>query len=64
MKISASKLKGLLQIVYSRPVKEVEIDQCLAAVENLMTKHNLKEKEAINRFSLLALNLNEFLYLD
>jgi hypothetical protein len=29
-----------------------------------MAKHNLNEKEAMDRFSLLALNLNEFLYLD
>ena len=58
------QIKRALQIVYSRPVQEVEIDQCLVAVYDLMTKHNLKEKEAMTRFSLLALNLNEFLYID
>ena len=35
-----------------------------SAMKDLMAKHNLNETEALNRFSLLALNLNEFLYLD
>jgi len=58
------QIKRALQIAYSRPIQENEIEQCVDAVNDLMTKHNLKEKEAMTRFSLLALNLNEFLYLD
>jgi len=58
------QIKRALQIVYSRPLQENEIDQCVAAVNDLMAKHSLNEEEAMNRFSLLALNLNEFLYLD
>ena len=57
-------IKRALQIVYSRPLQENEIDQCVAAVNDLMAKHSLNEEEAMDRFSLLALNLNEFLYLD
>lgn len=58
------QIKRALQIVYSRPLKQTEIDKCVAAVNDLIAKHNLNEKEAMDRFSLLALNLNEFLYLD
>jgi hypothetical protein len=58
------QIKRALQIVYSRPLQQTEIDNCVAAVNDLMAKHNLNEKEAMDRFSLLALNLNEFLYLD
>ena len=58
------QIKNALQIVYARPVKQNEIDQCLEAVNDLISKHNLSEHEALERFSLLALNLNEFLYLD
>jgi len=58
------QINRALQIVYSRSVKKNEIDQCLEAVNDLISKHNLSEKEALERFSLLALNLNEFLYLD
>ena len=58
------QIKRALQIVYSRPLQENEIDQCVNAVNDLMAKHSLNEEEAMDRFSLLALNLNEFLYLD
>ena len=58
------QIKRALQIVYSRPLQQTEIDKCVAAVNDLIAKHNLNEKEAMDRFSLLALNLNEFLYLD
>ena len=58
------QIKRALQILYSRPLEQTEIDQCVAAMKDLMAKHNLNETEALNRFSLLALNLNEFLYLD
>jgi hypothetical protein len=33
-------------------------------MKNMKNKFGLSEEEALNRFALLALNLNEFVFLD
>jgi hypothetical protein len=33
-------------------------------MKNMKNKFSLSEEEALDRFALLALNLNEFVYLD
>ena len=33
-------------------------------IKDMKNKFNLSEEEALDRFALLALNLNEFVYLD
>ena len=41
-----------------------EIDHCLKLIEDLKQNHQLDSPSALNRFCLLLLNLNEFIYLD
>jgi hypothetical protein len=53
-----------LSLVYQREPRPDEIDHCVELVETLQTERGLSEEEAMNRFALVALNLNEFVYLD
>ena len=53
-----------LSIVFSRPPKPEEIQAGIKMVEDVKLAGNLSDKDALDRFALLALNLNEFMYLD
>ena len=53
-----------LSLVTCRPAKEDEIDLCVGMIETFEKQHGLSEADALERFCLLALNLNEFVYLD
>ena len=48
----------------SRNPSEKEVGAALKMVEDIRSSANLSEKDALDRFALLALNLNEFIYLD
>jgi hypothetical protein len=53
-----------LKLVLSRNPKADEIGAGVEMIKNMKDKFNLSNEEALDRFALLALNLNEFVYLD
>lgn len=53
-----------LSLVTCRPAQKDEIDHCVGMIETFEKHHGLSEADALDRFCLLALNLNEFVYLD
>ena len=53
-----------LSIVFSRTPEPEEIETGVRMVEEVKMAGNLTDKDALDRFALLALNLNEFMYLD
>ncbi len=53
-----------LELTLSRDIEESEIQPCVEMIRTFETVHGLSRKEAIDRFCLVALNLNEFVYLD
>ena len=60
----ANQVRLGLQNAFSRKAQQDEIDHCLALLEKLKTEHGLGNDKALERFCLLVLNLNEFIYLD
>jgi len=53
-----------LHLATRRTPTAVEIDDGLRLIQNLKAKATLDDSQALQRFCLLVLNLNEFLYLD
>ncbi|MDA1006095.1 MAG: PSD1 and planctomycete cytochrome C domain-containing protein [Verrucomicrobia bacterium] len=53
-----------LELALSRPVSEREMDYGNEVFEAMRGAHGLSEDEALERFALLVLNLNEFIFLD
>ena len=53
-----------LSLVTCRPARKDEIDHCVGMIETFEKEHGLSAEDALDRFCLLALNLNEFVYLD
>ena len=53
-----------LTIVTSRLPSTQEIEDGLAMLDDMRGEGGLTENEALDRFCLMALNLNEFIYLD
>jgi hypothetical protein len=53
-----------LEIALARPVEAREVDYGTEFIEVMMREHGLSEKEAFERFALLVLNLNEFVFVD
>jgi len=60
----AKQIRLGLQTATSREAKQDEIDHCLTLIKELKTEHGLSQDKALERFCLLVLNLNEFIYLD
>ncbi|MDG1139310.1 MAG: PSD1 and planctomycete cytochrome C domain-containing protein [Opitutales bacterium] len=58
------QVRNGLSIVFSRPPKPEEVEAGVRMVEEVKVAGNLTDKDALDRFALLALNLNEFIYLD
>ena len=58
------QIKHGLSIVFSRSPEPKEIEAGVKMVEEVKAVSNLSDKDALDRFALLALNLNEFMYLD
>ena len=55
--------RGLLAVL-QRPAREDELEQLVALHDELVAKSGLSDEQALDRIALLALNLNEFIYLD
>ena len=53
-----------LELALSRPATTREMDYGTEFFETMRTEHELSEDEALDRFALLVLNLNEFIFLD
>ena len=53
-----------LSLVTNRRPSAAELDAGETMIEDLKRAANLSEHEALERFCLMALNLNEFIYLD
>jgi hypothetical protein len=51
-------------LVTSRPATKPEIDRGLAFMAELKQVVGMDDKVALDRFALLAMNMNEFIYLD
>ena len=53
-----------LQLVLCREPKPAEIQKALTFMQELQQEENISSEVALARFALLALNLNEFMFLD
>ena len=60
----ASQIRHGLHLVLQRPPREAEITLCRETCEKLKRELHLSDETALQRFALIALNLNEFIYLD
>ncbi len=58
------KIKRALALVTSRTPGETEIERALDFIRESEEKDKLSAEKSLERFCLLALNLNEFVYLD
>jgi hypothetical protein len=58
------QVQHALKLVFSRSPQKDEISAGVEMIKNIKNKFSLSEEEALDRFALLALNLNEFVYLD
>jgi hypothetical protein len=56
--------KSAIRLVSSRPATEVEINQGAGLVEEIRSKDGLEPGLALKYSCLMALNLNEMVYLD
>lgn len=59
-----TRIAAGLEQVLQRPAGEAELDELVSFHEALCSQSGLSPEEALDRVALLALNLNEFLYLD
>jgi hypothetical protein len=60
----AGAVKVALKRVTQRDPSPAEVERGLKFIADAKANHQLTDDEALRRFCLLALNLNEFLYLD
>ncbi len=60
----ASFVERAIRLAYGRQPLKGEVDAGVRLIENLIKKHSLKEKQALNYYCLTILNRNEFVYLD
>jgi hypothetical protein len=59
-----TKVWLVLNKVMARTPTNDEVDQGLAFIEDMKAKHSASDQRAFELFCLLALNLNEFMYID
>jgi hypothetical protein len=59
-----AQIRHGLQLVLQRPPRDNEIALCRQTYEKLKNELHLSAETALQRFALIALNLNEFIYLD
>lgn len=53
-----------IQLTTSRDATDSEVRDGVVLIESLQSEHGLSDREALDMFCLMALNLNEFVYLD
>ena len=63
-KETKKQVEHALKLVFSRSPQNNEINAGLEMMKIMKNKFSLSGEEALDRFALLALNLNEFVYLD
>lgn len=59
-----NQIQTALYLVTQRTPKSDEIDHCESFYKRLQSEQGLSPDQALERIALLALNLNEFIYLD
>lgn len=59
-----AQIRRAVRLTTSRPATDDELKKDVEFISRMRDKHGLSEKEALKRYCLLALNTNEFLYLD
>jgi hypothetical protein len=59
-----AQIRHGLHLVLQRPPRDEEVALCRKTCERLGTELQLSDETALQRFALIALNLNEFIYLD
>jgi hypothetical protein len=60
----AGRVQLALHLATGRTPDDGEINAGLAFMEEMQSLHKLDEQKALDRFALMVLNLNEFVYLD
>ncbi|QDT54321.1 Planctomycete cytochrome C [Caulifigura coniformis] len=60
----APQVRIMLERVTQRPATETEVERGVQLVRDLQKTHGQTRQQAMQTFALVALNLNEFLYLD
>jgi hypothetical protein len=60
----SKQVEHALKLIFSRTPQTEEINAGVEMMKNMKSKFSLSHDEALDRFALLALNLNEFVYLD
>lgn len=60
----ASQVRFALQRVFQRDPTAAEVARGVKLIDSTMKQHGKSESEALKTFCLVALNLNEFMYLD
>lgn len=63
-KEAAEQISYGLSLVLQRDAKDSEVEELMSLYNDLKIDMGLSDKEALDRVALLALNLNEFVYLD
>ena len=63
-KTPQEKVATALWRIFQREPPKKDIDRGVKLIESLKTDHKLDEKTALKMFCLVALNLNEFMFLD
>ena len=61
---AAAQVRAALKRVCQRDPKQQEIDRGVKFIKAMIDVDKLSPEESLRRFCLLALNLNEFVYLD
>ncbi len=60
----SDQVRLAMELALARPVSARELEEGNKFLELMRARHELSEEEALNRFALLVLNLNEFIFLD
>ncbi len=60
----ADQVRRGFELVASRPARDAEVAVALEMLKELQADHGLTADQALERFCLVALNLNEFIFLD
>ena len=60
----AALIRRGMELVTNRPATEWDVQRGLQLLESMRKEHDLSSEEARERFCLLLLNLNEFVYID
>jgi len=60
----SAQVRRALELATSRSPTQQDVTEGIAFIKNFQSKSNLDENQSLQRFCLLVLNLNEFVFLD